>query len=159
MWYLSRNGGAVFQDGVTLDTKTGKITGAAKPAASRAIIKLRARVRKYAAAFVDALFAVKVPAPSNGDCWGCLMVTKDGKAPMGGADHILSHLDENYYVPSLLVRALERHGAACDITRGVVGSIWRGTPATPGLDRTDFARRDCIKAITRHCYHELGLVN
>jgi hypothetical protein len=48
--------------------------------------------------------------PSGGDCWHCSMVTEDGESlgdATGDIDHIVSHIAEDYYVPSLLFNALK----------------------------------------------------
>ena len=62
-----------------------------------------------------------MPMPGEGDCWYCGMHRADG-TPLGDAmdtlhsdgsltieeahDHLLSHMSEKYYVPSLAVNAL-----------------------------------------------------
>lgn len=49
----------------------------------------------------------------NGDCWDCLMHTEEG-VPMGDAfgktDHLRSHLEERYYMLSLILNALTERG-------------------------------------------------
>jgi hypothetical protein len=72
----------------------------------------RAYVRAYTSHIVD----TSIKAPSAGDCWFCAMRTKtngDGSieltVPLGDAlndvAHLVSHIGENYFVPSLLLNA------------------------------------------------------
>jgi len=72
---------------------------------------LRKRIRDFAKAFETAFKAGEVPLPSGGDCWFCALGSEDGK-PMGDrqADHYLSHMDDNYYVPALLFNAMKSRG-------------------------------------------------
>lgn len=105
----------VYADGIYIDTQTKTAHGEGEdPKAQK---ELRRRAHAYAKAYVTALYAGKIPAPSGGDCWGCLMVPADGSTPgpqdgLGGRDHMLSHLEERYYVPSLVLRALKRFGGS-----------------------------------------------
>jgi hypothetical protein len=73
--------------------------------------RTKRKIQTYAKNFIKALQEGKVPRPNNGDCWYCLMRgVKDG-VPVGESfkdqDHIDSHIEEKYYVPSLLARAVE----------------------------------------------------
>jgi hypothetical protein len=110
VWYLSVGFRAeqsfTFADGITImPDNTVKNVG------SKDVRKLSKSVNAYAAKFIDALAEGKVPAPSGGDCWMCLMVsTGENKKTLGemsGSDHLLSHISKEYFVPSLLIRALE----------------------------------------------------
>ena len=72
--------------------------------------KFRRKVSKFAGEFVDALKENEIGLPSGGDCWYCAFRTEDGRT-MGetGSDkeHLRSHVEEKYFVPSLLHHALE----------------------------------------------------
>lgn len=150
--------------------------------------KLRQRVKKYAAAFMDALENGKVGPPSNGDCWYCSMRTEgetgkvhhglsrqaEGRPTLGegvatlhpdgsmtqerNTDHLLSHLVEGYYVPSLLVRALEVQGASQTMWWWV-GSWWdQAVPAdTIQAIRSRSERVRVEKALRRYVGRQLGL--
>src|SRR5690606_1835645 len=85
--------------------------------------KLKQDIKKYAEAYIDKLYNGEIPEPSNGDCWGCLMRAKGEKGGYGpfGVDHLQAHIEESYYVPSLIVRVVEtipasnamKHTIAC----------------------------------------------
>lgn len=51
----------------------------------------------------------ELPPPGNGDCMGCLMVSKDGERPLG-TDCVWLHLEENYIHGALIVRAMQWAG-------------------------------------------------
>lgn len=110
VWYVYRKGDFdtrwVYEEGLTVYAD-GRIEGAGSPPD----MKLKRAVSRYAKGFVEALEHGKVPAPSGGDCWYCLMREVESKRPLGECNgdkgHILSHLEEGYYVPSLAVRAME----------------------------------------------------
>jgi hypothetical protein len=164
MWYLQYSQREyAFADGCTLHAD-GTVTGAADGTAVTDAMKLRKAVAAYAKAYIAALYDRKIGAPGPGDCWGCYMKAKgaDGSKAHGfmGADHIHSHVEEKYYVPSLLLRALEtgaspamKHDAACLL-------------ALPGADQQrmfqpdgGFVREQLQKAVRKYCLRELGLAS
>lgn len=104
-WYVSHGGAThLFADGITLHPD-GTVTGAGK-LPDRKLLKA---IREYAAAFADAL---PVSPPSNGDCFGCLFSEVGNESPYSyplGGGHLLEHIRERYYVPSLLARVLREH--------------------------------------------------
>jgi hypothetical protein len=153
VWIYSQEGKEyAFQDGLTIKPDSTVINAGPDPKETQ---KLRKQVRKYAKDYVKALRNGDVPAPNNGDCWGCLMATKDGRHPMGGKDHIMSHIEEKYYVPSLLVNALERFGAS-QAAKHNVACIWTGEKDKL-FANFDFIWQQIEKMIARWCYQELGL--
>lgn len=145
----------LFADGMVIHPD-GTITGGTALAEYQENIKLRRKVRNYARAYVEALRAGQVPEPSNGDCWGCLMVSADGngkgkRAPLGGRDHILSHMEEKYFVPSLLVRAFEEFGASMAMKDTAYRCMHQMEPGWP-----EFVFGDIRKVIARYCLREVG---
>lgn len=107
LWHIKAAAGPVliFQDGVTLNGD-GSITGAAEDN-GRKIREQRKRITEYANSYVSALLGGNVPPPSGGDYWICLFPTVEGRPD---TEHLLSHLDEKYYVPSLLLNAFRSCG-------------------------------------------------
>ena len=150
-WNISIDGkGANFADGITW---TGKRWTNAGEDPSKAV-KLAKRAAKFTHDYMAAFDAGQVPAPSNGDCWGCLMKTADGKTPMGGASHILGHMEEKYYVPSLLRRAIERFPVA-PVAMWYISDKWAGTDNGPWA--AGIGKEQLYKSLYRFCKAELGL--
>jgi len=55
----------------------------------------------------------RVPRPTNGDCWGCLLRTESGSTMgdvFGDTEHLVLHLKEKYIHGSLILNALEHAG-------------------------------------------------
>ena len=122
--YLQHNntGSYPFKDGIKLHLETGQVHGWDREVEEKK--KLRLQIRNYVKRYVTALINDKVPAPNIGDCWMCLLRDKQGKLVFGGdTSHLLSHMEENYYVPSLLRNALEYRGASMH-EWWMVGSKW-----------------------------------
>lgn len=153
-----------YADGMTLsgDGRSVRYAGGRKPdpAAEK---KLRKRVADYAANYVKALMAGKVPPPSAGDCFGCALV-KAGSTPesrraehpsagVTGADHFLSHLSERYYVPSLAFRALEFAGAG----PAIVAAVAERMEGASGGWAIGIAAPILRRSITRYVRVGLGL--
>lgn len=141
-----------YADGITFNTWTGKVTGAGED--PQAEVKLRRRVNEYAKGFVEALTKGEVGRPSAGDCWGCCMKeVGTGKEVMGN-DHLLSHLDEKYYVPSLLVNAINEGGAS-NVAKWYASAAMDGEP--PVAYWGNIAEAQLHKVIFDYMAHRLGL--
>ena len=141
---------ANYADGITWDGSKWMGEGEDPKLA----IKLSRQAAKYARDYMTAFDAGEVEAPSNGDCWGCLMVSKDGKAPMGGANHIISHFEEKYYVPSLLARAIDRFPVS-QAAKAYISDKWAGT--SNGAYFASIGKDQLYKSLYRYVKAELGL--
>lgn len=120
VWYVSNNGFASnvpFADGITY--QDGKFSGLGED--PRATIRARERVRKFARDYVEELKAQRMRAPDGGDCWFCLMFSRDGAKP--SASHLESHIQEKYFVPSLMRNALDWRGS--QVNKWLVAGCWR----------------------------------
>lgn len=123
----------LFVDGGKV-TPTGELVGFQDANGSaRGTEKLRRQVKTFAKSYIEAMKTGKIPAPSSGDCWYCAMrvqspVEDQGKT-LGEASkdssHIVEHMKENYFVPSLLVRATEQFGAS-PVANQCIASQWAG---------------------------------
>jgi len=141
---------APYADGITWDGKAWEGAGEDPKAA----VKLARRAAKFARDYMTAFDAGEVPAPSNGDCFGCLFVAKDGRAPLGGADHIVSHMEESYFVPSLLTRSIDRFPVS-QAAKAYISDRWAGT--SNGDYFASIGREQLCKSLYRYVKAELGL--
>lgn len=96
----------VFKDGMTYHPDRGIENAGQVPDS-----KLVKAIRSYATKFVASL---PCNPPNGGDCWFCLMKETNTERSMGdlgrNVDHLISHIEEDYFVPSLLVNALREAG-------------------------------------------------
>jgi len=172
IWYLWQGCGAcwspyqanheqdkhlVFADGIKiLPDRT--IQGAGPPADK--LKKLNKAITKYTRDYISALFAGKVPKPSSGDCWFCLLKSQNGET-MGEAfrdqDHLLSHFEEKYYVPSLLVRAIELYPTSRYAMWGL-GYLW-GELEHGKTCVDDLTKRQLRSSLRRYLRRQLGLAS
>jgi hypothetical protein len=58
---------------------------------------MKKRIKKYAKAYAEQFRDMDMP--SGGDCWYCSLFQKHT------SDHLISHMEDEYYVPSLLLLA------------------------------------------------------
>ena len=115
--YWSPRAGAnpiIFEEGMIVGEE-GKVYDYDADAAldhEQHVSDMKARIKRYLDGYMKALEA-RMPIPSGGDCWFCCMVTEEGLS-MGDHwhdhDHLIDHMDTNYYVPSLVVNALREAG-------------------------------------------------
>lgn len=164
----------VYADGMVY--RDGKLEGAAED--PKAELKQRKVVAAYAKRFVAALEAGEVPAPGLGDCMFCGCRVVDSKTPkihhgfaaeidtrqtLGESskdrDHIDSHIEENYYVPSLLQRALEVSGASRSMWWWI-GSWWdtTATDEQRAAHRRFSEKSRVEKALRKYLFFQLGMV-
>lgn len=107
--------GIPFHDGITFGPRGGKPENAANPkTVNKAKKSLDKKVRAYIQGYCQNALQNGLEAPGNGDCWACLF-TADTISDLAttepmGMDHLLSHMEEKYYVPSLLWKAIHTHG-------------------------------------------------
>lgn len=146
-----------FRDGMTIGPRGG-VTGAplkgsggdAKEA------KARAKVKAFADRWTERLFSGKMEAPGAGDCWYCAMRTEGGQSlgdATGDRSHLLSHVKEGYYVPSL-VHAIVDH--LSPVARGTVGYLLKLHSSAPGEWAMDIAREQVQKAMRRYLLQGCG---
>lgn len=145
-----------FADGLTIH-RNGKVSNAGEPVDTKKVSALKRKVGQYAKDFTAALLCGDVPAPGGGDCWSCALHDDKGR-PMGefmnDSSHILSHIEEKYYVGALAFNAVEMFGGSRAL-KGSIQAIWE-------------KREDCIwpgaiegphgltKYIRRYCLRQLG---
>jgi len=152
-WYIS---GEVYSDGCCMKPD-GTLEGTAPPSQIEQEKIQRKQAAKYAKDYTEALYAGDIPAPSGGDCWGCLMKGTDGTRPLGGASHILDHFAESYFVPSLIWAAFDAFGASQVMKWEAAGL--QNLPGKPDGWKPfeGYVRQQIQRTIRRHCLRELGL--
>jgi len=164
VWMVAWNAygsGVPFADNIELRSDDS-ITGAGPD--PKATQKLRKRINQFAKDYATAFCTGKIPAPSGGDCWACCMVTEEGKSAIG-SDHILTHLDESYFVPSMLNRMMSNkteHFGYVDhmfstMDKDYIGRTWSPDHQQPNSDYGSMTQKRIHKAIRKFCFHELGL--
>jgi hypothetical protein len=141
-----------FGDGITIHMD-GSVSG--KGPDPNETLKLKARIKRYVAGFMGKLVACEIPQPSGGDCWGCSLVGKDGQTVRGN-DHLLNHLDEDYYVPSLLMNAIKEIPVSM-VANSQVGMWLRYLPDSGSKWSIDIAKQQVTKSLTRYLYRRLGM--
>jgi len=154
IWYVGqsyKDKSVIYADNMTID-QNGKIIGAGSPPD----MKLLKAARKYASAFMTAFAKGEVPKPSGGDCWYCGLVTNKGE-PLGkvvkATDHILFHIEESYFVPSLMANAIERFPVS-NAARWYINSQW-GTKEDCGPFAA-IGKRQIEKSIYRYVKEALS---
>ena len=157
---LNENKEHVFQDGIMV-YRDGRVEGAGEDGAQRKAAKLTKAVKSYVTGYITALFAGKVEKPSNGDCWHCCMKTQDGRTlgEASGDNHMHHHIEESYYVPSIIVRAADMFGASF-YTRTVLGDLLGYTQHFKDGnlgDMRDIAQRDLSSVLQRYVLRQVGM--
>jgi len=158
LWFVNYFGTEYpFADGITFHPDY-KVTGAGKD--PRLKLKLKKQVKIYVNEFMKKLVAKKIPKPGGGDCWMChLISTDDKKKTMGdmgdGAGHLMSHIKEKYYVPSLLMNVLEEYEVS-DWDKAHVG-YWLGYLKDEVNIGNDYTQQHIAKCMRRYLYRRLGM--
>lgn len=155
IWYASFKGKeVVYQDGLTFHVN-GAVTGGESVSEAKRQIKLRNDVKKYSKAFVRELKNGDIPKPSEMDCFDCGMFDK-GKAPNPADSHLLLHIKENYFIPSLVRNAVVAFPVS-EVGKAFLYSIWNNAE-NPYQWAEEIALEQIEKSIRKFLFQKLGLV-
>lgn len=123
MWYLHHNGQSyIYKDGMRI-LKSGTVVGAETSARIKKVEKRKKQIKKYVDGYMKKLLAGKIPTPSGGDCWDCALFAQNRHKT--SPDHLIAHFKERYYVPSLIVRAIEAYPVSLT-AKSVLGHLFQG---------------------------------
>jgi hypothetical protein len=164
IWYLSdrREGWTsatrfVFADGIAIDA-SGNVYNHAGDDAEADVKKTIKAIKKYVNGYVENLLSGEMEAPSDGDCWKCCMVTENGES-WGDAtkdtDHILSHFEDSYYVPSLLTTAAKFKERMSAMSKDGVARLWQGESISNW--QQSIVARDVKSTLTAYLKHVLNV--
>jgi hypothetical protein len=119
-------------------------------AGTKADNKKKRQILKYATAYMEAFADGDVPAPGAGDCFYCGMSEVTTGKPLGEVvkdkAHLDLHIEENYFVPSLLANAMKENSSGLSlVARAFISDKWAGTN-----NNSDFARDIAMSQIKIH---------
>lgn len=152
VWYISdRNSQKryIFQDGICVH-KNGEVSNAGNMSEFEETKLLIRKIKKYVEGYISSLISGEVPAPSGGDCWFCCM---EG---MEGSDHINTHIEESYFVPSLLTKAVEYKDISM-MAKNSIARIWQLNEMPSSKWEIDILTRDVKSSLTAYIKHELNI--
>ena len=123
-------------------------------------------VARYAANFAKAFVQGKIEPPGAGDCWYCSMRVQDEQdgtlGERANSGHIQSHIEEKYYVPSLLVRAVEVFPVSPIVSSYIAARFGWLDLATIGVEHgwlDNIAERQIRSSIHRYVRRQVGLAS
>lgn len=146
LWYWNQGASILFTDGDKI--RNGWLTAQAKKAGSkteRDALSLQKRIGKFATLCASKL-PLKVPGP--GDCFYCQAARSNPE--FGGTGHLISHMEEGYIVPSLVLNALTEANQGDLIKAAAFGQS--GTASW-----LDYARRDVKSAVRKYLKRRFNL--
>lgn len=163
-WYLTRyqdefEDVCLYDDGLIINPDD-TITGGEPIAKVKELLALRRRVNRFATAYALVFSKGKVPMPGPGDCFYCGLREVGTGKPLGecahNPDHLISHLDEKYYVPSILLRAMETMPVSKAFEQ-TVHATWQGKPEYSFFKLEDkYFQNDLKKTVSRYMLRQLG---
>ena len=111
LWYI--RGGELFYDEMKLDYQGNIIRKVLKTDKKvKEVADLKKRIKTFVKNAGER-FEKGMPLPDGGDCWFCAFTSEDGKTMGDLSDkdsHLLNHMKDRYYVPSLLANAVKEAG-------------------------------------------------
>jgi hypothetical protein len=105
VWYVTDTTGKtyLYEDGMIINGCGVVLSSLKTEEEAKPHLK---HLNKKVKAYVDEFVSREIVAPSSGDCWYCLFGLQHPKMATGDLGHVLSHLFEGYYVPSLYALAV-----------------------------------------------------
>lgn len=143
VWYVTPD--YIFADGMVYYPHLNAYTGVHSTEEAKRVARIKRQIAKYVKGYMIAFDRGDVGEPDSGDCWDCAMVVvSDGQnkgKSLGEAHrdttHLVSHMEQRYYVPSLLARAIKRFPVSI-AAKAYISDKWAGTsnygPNGWGLD-------------------------
>jgi hypothetical protein len=109
---IAENEDATFFDGAIVNSSGQLINRTDDSAELEKYKRLDRMINKYIRGFADDAIANGLKNPGGGDCLLCQMFSQASEisATLKDVDHVYSHLEEQYFVPSLLFWALKVKG-------------------------------------------------
>lgn len=158
IWYLQNPAATeiIFQDGMVIDTITGKIQKEGKLPDTKTITT---RINKYVAGYMAALIKGKVEKPGLGDCFYCACKTEPTNLSWGevtsNTEHLKSHFTEKYYVPSMLTNAIRVFPVSIYAQSALMSCWLDGNMEF--LTQNDIATDQLKRSLTRFLKRQFGL--
>lgn len=141
VWYAND---LPYEDGITFYSD-GHVSG--EGADPKEFEKLRKRVNKFAEEYTELFLSGDMDKPSEGDCWMCHMGLPDG------GSHIHSHLEEDYFVPSM-INYVKPH--ISPFTSNVIAEVLHGIDV-PDIGKR-LAKHQIQRGIQQYCLTQLNMV-
>lgn len=161
VWYVRnyvKDETMTFQDGITFHTDT-TVSGYGDSSEKDRIKATTKQIKKYVDGFIKALVKGEVESPNGGDCWYCLMRGEDGVSlgeKTHNQDHILDHMTESCYVPSLLYNAIEAFGVSIYV-KSLIGQLWNDSGYTMSTWEEGIFSDQVKSSLTRYIKRQLGI--
>lgn len=152
VWYVNpvghwgRENRITYFDGIRLSYDGEILNPRAEDAEELRVKVLTKQINEYAKNFVAKLEAGEIDMPSGADCWFCYMTADNNKSmgdSLGDHDHLLEHISEGYYVPTLLLRAVNEHGSLAGY-EWVHAHLFHGASSWDGFGRFGDDARKCL---------------
>jgi hypothetical protein len=155
IWYLVGFGQEwVFADDMAI-LPDGNVAGAGPPVEQ--LKKLNKEILKYSRNYIKALFAGEVPKPGPRDCWFCMFVPET-VSPTSKNHHLRIHIEQKYYVPSLLVRAIEVFPVS-KAAQWALQDLWGVGLPEAGKFFYGVAKQQLRSSLRRYLKRQLGLAS
>lgn len=157
-WYIRNwedDSTIVFQDGITFHSDN-TVSNYGDVSEKDRIKALTKQVKKYVKGYIESLISGDIESPGSGDCWYCC---GDDGITLGDktkSDHLESHLEESYYVPSLLYNACQEFGASLFV-KSLIGNIWNDENYSISDWEGWVLERDLTSILTRYMKRHLGI--
>lgn len=145
---ISRN----WKNGITI-LPDGRIENYAEENIEDKTKALTKQINNYAKKYVQEFLAGNIEKPSGGDCWYCSMKTESGDSlgdVTNNTDHLLAHLEEEYFVPSILMNICNMEGKLSQFNKSTIGIIWGYIDGEVSDWQTGILERDLKKQIVNY---------
>ena len=174
IWYLSYHDKTYLYEDQMLLHPEGSITDSnqklIKPYSKeeqKKMNKLKRSIDTYCKNFITKFFNHEIPQPDRGDCWDCSFhnVEKptESMGDMAKSNHILNHIKEKYYVPSLLNNAIQEVksigiSGLAPIDEHNIAYGWKANGwESNGPMMQDITHRRLVKVLKQYIHKRTGL--
>jgi len=162
IWYLLLDKKEyLYQDGIVLDANEMKVYPGMdileelppiNAHTTKKQLGLKKQIDQYCNRFVEEFVNDRVPAPSGADCWYCSIFST-----VNNSDHLLMHIEENYYVPSLLFNAITQFKHKLSIIdQHNLATVWNNPDKKYQSTHMNFTAQRLRAILKSYMYQNLG---
>lgn len=148
-----------WQDGLSITD--GVVQGALPPDEEANKRALRNRIKAFCRRYMENFQAGRIESPGSGDCMICSMFRQGRDGPEHDVSHLDAHMEENYYVPSLLHNAMKA-GPASPAMWWAIASKWEHNleereKFAKAVAHMPFLWKDVQKRLERYMLRSYGM--
>lgn len=157
IWYIRfNNKDYMYESGLVFDIKNNCFKEIKSIEEVKGKLNLKKQIDKYCNNFIESFINYKISKPSDSDCWYCNILREMARPE----EHLISHMKEKYYVPSLLNNALNEYSDnLSEVDKHNIACIWYDPNKEHEPIYLELSRDRIKKILNKYMYKQFGFAS